>query len=115
MRKLVNYVKTLLTPKEMQGIDAYEVMDALGDGVVRKTWLYEVLLEIKRINQTIDTKLISGYVLDIADLSARRRALQFVLETALSAKREVARAKGHNPAGEGQFDLDAVTVLPSPK
>lgn len=115
MRRLVKQVKDLFTPKEIQGIDAYEVLDVLGDPVIRKTWLYEVMQEIKRINQSIDSKLMNGDMLDIADLSARRRALQFVLEAALSAKREVARAKGHNPLGGGDFDLESVTVLPSPK
>lgn len=114
MRKLLKTIQDLLTPKEMQGIDAYQILDALGDPVVRKTWLYEVLLEIKRINQVIDAKLLSGEMYDLADLSSRRRALQFVLDSAMSAKREIARAKGHNPA-ENSFDLDAVTVLPSPK
>ena len=113
MRKvLFRSLFDLFTPREFQDIDVYKVLDVLGDPVTRKTWLFEVLSEIKQINLKIDSKLMSGEMFSINDLSARRRGLQFVLETALEASRKVKRDKGQNP--EPGYDLDSVTVNPAP-
>ncbi len=113
MKRLVSKLQDLFRPSQMMDIDVYEVLEGLGDGIVRKAWLYNVLLEIKKINLEIDGKLASGKPLNeliLTDLSGRRRALQFVLEAALEAKRDIQRSRGHNPAGKGVLDLDSVTL-----
>jgi len=111
---LVQKFKDLFWPRAYLGIDAYEVLDALKDDVIRKTWLYEVLEEIKRMSLDIDKKLLEGTLRDLTVLSARRKALQFILDKALEAKREVERARNHNPQDRSHFDLESVTVQPSP-
>ena len=107
----------LFRPRETMGLDVYAVLEGLGDSVVRKNWLFEVLSEVKRINLSIDQMLSSGGRLSqetLIDLSARRRAIQFVLESALAAKRDVARQRGQNPASKGELDLDSVTLRAAP-
>lgn len=110
---LLQKVNDLFRPNNVLDIDVYEVLDSLGDGVVRKKWLFEVLSEIKRINLEIDRVLVSGKPLTetiLTDLSGRRRALKFVLDEALSAKREIHRTRGQNQADKGTLDLDSVTL-----
>ena len=114
-RFLVQKLGDLFRPSSTFDLDVYEVLDALADNTVRKGWLFEILSEIKRINLEIDKTLTSGKVLSesiLTDLSGRRRALQFVLEQALSTKRDIQRSRGHNPAGKGVLDLDSVTLQP---
>ena len=114
MRKiLVQKISDLFQPKKMQDIDAYEVLDALQDPIIRKTWLYGILEEIVRLNQTIDNKLTMGQTFNIEDLSHRRRALRFVLDSALEAQREVRRMRSHNPDQMVDFDLESVAVRTS--
>lgn len=112
-KALVQRLKDLFRPYEFQELDVYGILEVLGDPTVRKSWLYEVLLEIKRINLDIDNKLNSGNPIDFEYLSARRRGIQFVLDQASSAYRDVSRTKGHNPLPE--FDLESVTTLPASK
>ncbi len=114
-KTLLQKLDQLFRPTYTFDIDLYEVLEALGDGVTRKTWLFELALEIKRINLEIDKKLLSGLPLSetiLADLSGRRRSLQFVLEAVLSAKRDTQRRRGQNPATKAEFDLDSVTLQP---
>jgi|WetSurMetagenome_2_1015567.scaffolds.fasta_scaffold491048_1 hypothetical protein len=111
---IVGKLKDLFRPVDYQEINPQEIFDILADPSVRKAWLFEVLQELVRINRSIDQKLVSGVTFSITDLSARRRGLQFVLDTALAAKREVERAKSHN-CDMGVFDLDEVTVRHSPR
>lgn len=111
---LAQKLRDIFTPRNYLDLDVYEVMDALKDDIVRKTWLFQVLQEVKQTHMDVDKRLKEGQLFGIAELSARRKALQFVLEAALGAKREVQRAKGHNPPDETKFDLESVTVEPSP-
>ena len=110
---LVKKLSDLFNPNAYLELNVYDVLDGLKDDVVRKHWLFEVLQEIKRINVSIDQMLDSGHIESIKNLSARRRGLQFVLETAIEQKNAVSRGRGHNPLGEGQFDLESVTVGPA--
>lgn len=114
-RVLVKNLLDLFRPKNTFDIDVYEVLEGLGDGIVRKAWLFDILSEVKAINLEIDKIISSGKELNpiiLTDLSGRRRALQFVLEAALSAKRDIQRSRGHNPAAKGELDLDSVTLRP---
>lgn len=107
---LVKKLSDLFRPNLIQELEPYDVLEVLNDPIVRKTWLFNVLQEIVRLNQTIDNKLSMGQTLDINDLSHRRRALKFVLDAALEAQREVKRARSHNPEIAVDFDLDNVTA-----
>lgn len=111
MKKIPRWLSSIFSPKDLLGLDAGEVLDALNDGVIRKTWLYDVFEELKRLNLEIDKRLLSESQFHVQDLAARRKALQFVLEAVLSAKRQVS---DHNPQ-KGEFDLDSVTVQPAPR
>ena len=114
-RFLVKKISDLLNPGYVFDLDVYEVLESLQDPVVRKDWLFEVLWEIKRINLEIDKKLNGDGPLTetiLADLSGRRRAFQFILETALASKNKIQRSRGHNPASKGTLDLDSVTLQP---
>ena len=109
---LVKKLSDLFNPYDYLELDVYDVLDGLKDDVVRKNWLFSVLQEIKRLSMDIDRMLETGNLGGITNLSARRKGLQFVLETALEARRDVERGRGHNPQ-EGQFDLESVTVRPA--
>ena len=97
----------LFSPKNLQNLDSNELLAALNDVSVRKTWLFDVYEELKRLNLQIDAKIIAGSEFRLTDLCAKRKAYQEILEGILSAKRQV---QNHNPADKSGFDLDAVTA-----
>lgn len=107
MKKLVRFLKTIFSPKDLHGLDVGELLDALSDSGIRKLWLYETLEELKRINLEIDRRLTTNKIVHLTDLAVRRKAYQDVLEAIVFAKRQI---KNHNPKAMGQFDLDSVTV-----
>lgn len=107
---LVEKVKDLFTPNRFQELDVYGILEALRDESIRKLWLYEVLTELKRINLEVDTKLMKQEIMGLNNLSAKRQALQFVLESVLSVKREALRNQNHNPTTKADFDFENVTV-----
>ena len=104
---LVKGLKELLSPKELQGLDSNELLEALNDASIRKHWLYEVYEELKRLNLEVDVRLLTEVNYRLTDLCAKRKAYQDVLEAILSAKRQV---RSHNPKSGSGFDLDAVTA-----
>lgn len=106
---LVKRFKELFNPAQFQDLDVYGVLSALQNQTVLKMWLYEVLQQIKQTNLAIDQSLVSGKVYDINDLSAKRRALQGILEAALSIHREVRRASVHNQPSKADFDFESLT------
>lgn len=112
MRKIYRWMNDIFSPKQLQGLDAIDLVDAMNDPVIRKTWLWQTFEELKRLNLEVDKGLMSGSM-RLNDLSARRKAYQDVLEGILSAKRTVS-SKSHNPKSDGSFDLDSVTVQTSP-
>lgn len=113
MRKyIVKRLTELFNPSQFQELDVYAVLSALQNQTVLKMWLFEILQEIKQTNLKIDQGLVSGKLYDLNDLSAKRRALQGILEAALSIQREVRRASIHNPPTKADFDLEGVTVVP---
>ncbi len=112
MRTLIQSIKELLSPKELQGLDSQELLDSLNDASIRKLWLMDLYEELKRLNLQIDAKILAGSDFRITDLCARRKAYQDVLEAILSAKRQV---RSHNPKSGSGFDLEAVTASLSTK
>ena len=95
MKKILKKFADLFSPKELQGLDSLELLDALNDAAIRKEWLWEVYEELKRLNLKVDASLRDGTVLNLRDLCARRRAYQDMLEAVLSAKRQI---RSNNPA-----------------
>lgn len=110
---IVRRIKELFTPAKFQELDVYGVLSALQDQIVLKRWLFDVLQDIKQTNLNVDQGLLGTKTYDLSILSARRKALQDMLELALSIHREVRRAGEHNPLKKGDFDLESVTVSPS--
>ena len=114
MKRIHRWFDEIFSPKELQRLDAMEIVDAMNDPVIRKTWLFEAFEELKRMNLDVDKCLLNGGY-RIEDLCARRKAFQDVLEYVLSAKRTVVMARDHNHnSRSGGFDLDSVAVHPSP-
>jgi hypothetical protein len=107
MKKILRKLEGIFSPKELQGLDSVELLDALNDPGIRKQWLFDIYEELKRMNLEIDVKLRSGEGFYFNDLCARRKAFQDVLDTVLSAKRQV---RSHNPADKSAYDFDAVTA-----
>ena len=106
MRKIFKKFTDIFSPKQLQGLDSMELIDAFVDPAVRKLWLWEVYEELKRMNLAIDKQLREGNPYNFDDLCARRKAYQDVLDAILRAKRQV---RNNNPADKSGFDLDAVT------
>lgn len=107
---IVQRIKELFNPAQFQELDVYGVLSALQDQLVLKRWIFEVLQGIKQTNLEVDQKLVAGQLTDLVRLSARRKAVQDMLELALSIHREVRRAGEHNPLKKIDFDLESVTI-----
>ena len=105
MKKIFKKFNDIFGPKQLQGLDSMELLDAFNDPSVRKQWMWEVYEELKRMNLCLDKQLLNGHPYNFYDLCARRKAYQDVLDAILSAKRQIST---NNPA-KGGFDLDAVT------
>jgi hypothetical protein len=115
MKIIKEWLNDIFNPEEMQEISAFDLLDAMSDPVIRKEWLHSTFDELKRLNLDIDRRLLNGGF-RIEDLCARRKAYQDVLEGILSAKRSITMVRRPNHANKpGSFDLDSVTVNPSPK
>lgn len=115
MKKIQRWFNAIFDPKEMQNLDAFDLLDAMTDPVIRKEWLHGVFEELKRLNLEVDRRLLNGGF-RIEDLCARRSAYQEVLEAILIAKRSITMGRNPNPSRKVEgFDLDSVTVHPSPK
>lgn len=108
MKKISRWFKDIFSPKELHGLDVKEIVAALSEEPVRKLWMYEAFQELKRMNLEIDKRLVNNQTFHIADLAARRKAYQDMLEGILAARRQL---HTHNPKPKsGEFDLDSVTV-----
>jgi hypothetical protein len=115
MKSIRRWMNDIFGPKEMQEINAFDLLESMNDPTIRKEWLHGVFEELKRMNLEVDKRLLTGGY-RIEDLCARRKAYQDILEGILSAKRSITMGTRHNrPVKAGQFDLDSVTVNPSPK
>lgn len=111
MRKAIKRLKDLFTASAIQEIDADEIGVALSDEQVRTVWIQKVFEELQRINLEVDKRLLEGGEWSLNDLSARRKAVQDVIELVLAAKREVKRDVRPNRTVEVQtIDLDRMTA-----
>ncbi len=111
-KSLVKKLQDLFNPSRFQDLDVYGVLSALQNQTVLKIWLYGILEDVKQTHLKIDQKLLSGETGGMMILSAKRRALQEVLESALSVEREVRRGTEHNQATKADFDFESLTGLP---
>lgn len=106
MRKTFKRLKDLFGAETIQGIESEAVESALADAAVRNAWIQAVFGELQRINLEVDKRLLDGGEWPLNDLSARRKAIQDVMELVLAAKREVKRDIHPNPKIEAAIDLD---------
>lgn len=110
MKKVKRFLKDLFGPQEFNDLDTEAIGSAFNDLGVRTLWLNYCFEEIKRINQEVDSRLLTGSMYGITDLCARRKAYQDVLDAVLVARRQVTQAGNHNPRSETLINLDRVTV-----
>lgn len=111
MKNIPRWLTGLFSPKELQGLDAAELLDALSSPSIARIWLHGVYQELKQMNIEIDRCLLTGRDVHLTDLCARRRAYQDVLTAIKSAKQSATQAKNHNPREQvPEIDLDRVTV-----
>lgn len=112
MKKIKRWFKDIFNPEDFNGMDIDGIRQAFNDVSVRTLWLSGCFDEIKRINREVDKRLLSGTDLRLIDLCARRQAYQDVLESVLSARRQITKEPQdlrHNPL-PGVPDLDRVTA-----
>ena len=105
MKKMPRFLSRMFSPVYMQDIDFVLLLNTLSDPTIRRVWLHEVYQELRNINASVDRALLHGEA-RLNDLSARRKAIQDVLEMVLRAKQK----KDPNPRFESEIDLDRVTV-----
>jgi hypothetical protein len=101
MTSLKALLTDLFTTQEIQQIRIEDVVMGLNDLTVRNHWLHKILDEIQNINTSIDADLLQKKDLDLREKSARRRALQFVLEQVIQSKRAIDGQQRHNPVTGG--------------
>lgn len=112
MKKLLAQVKDFFNPSWFNNLDTVAIGEALNDLSVRTIWLNTCFEEIRRINLEVDRRLMSGHS-DLIDLCARRQAYQDILESVLSARRQLTKGPQeprHNPRPEFAVNLDRVTA-----
>jgi hypothetical protein len=109
VKKLRHWLKEIFNPQEFNDIDVAGVAQAFNDPSVRSLWIAGCLDEIKRINISLDQCLLTLGTKAIPDLCARRKAIQDVLEMALSARRQLASESRPN-LSVAAINLDRVTV-----
>jgi hypothetical protein len=107
--KFPKWITDIYKPEELQKIKVEEILMAMNDVSIRKHWLFEVLDELKEVNLSIDRALDAREQYSFEELSAKRRALTWVLNQVLSSKNSVAMDRRHN------HDAPDVAVNPSPE
>lgn len=107
MKKLERWLKDIFDPERDLDIDA--IRSAFNDVSVRSIWLSGCLDELRRMNMEVDKRLLNGANLSLADLCARRKAYQDILEAVLSARRQVTQESRPNPKVAVAVNLDRVT------
>lgn len=109
--KFVKHLKELFAPESIQDLRMDEIALALNDHDIRTTWLTGLLNDLKLMNLQVDKALLDGSQIKLADLCARRRAYQDILDSILlSAQRVKTNDVQHNPRPKRGFaDLDRVT------
>lgn len=108
--KIRKWMTFMFGPEEFNDMDVTAIERCLDDKSVRSVWLQGCFEEIKRINMEVDKRLLQGPEYGLTDLCARRKAFQDVLESALSARRQVVQADRPNPVARVDVNLDRVTA-----
>lgn len=109
MNKLSKWLKDLFDPGNFNDLDIASVASALNDSSTRVIWLQMCFEELREINMTVDKRLLIGSEAGLADLCARRKAYQDILEAVLTASRQVKQEGRPNPKVKG-VNLDRVTA-----
>ena len=107
MNKVKRWLKDVFDPERDLDIDA--IRSAFNDASIRSVWLSGCLDELRRMNMEVDKRLLNGATLSLADLCARRKAYQDILEAVLSARRQVTQEPRPNPKVAVGVNLDRVT------
>jgi len=111
MKKIVKWFSEMFADPEFTDLNMAAIGEALNDLSVRTIWLNSCLTEIKRIHMEVDSRLLSGNPQSITDLCARRKAFRDMLESILSARRQVMNVQERpNPKSPILVDLDRVTA-----
>lgn len=108
--KIKKWLESMFEPEQFNDMDVLSIEKALDDMSIRSIWLQGCFDEIKRINLEVDKRLLQGPEYGLTDLCARRKAYQDVLESALSARRQVMQAQRPNPPVKAEINLDRVTA-----
>lgn len=111
MNKLRHWLRDYFNPEEFNDLDVTGISEAMNDSSIRSIWLSNVIEEMRQINISVDKRLLSGNDVGLIDLCARRKAYQDILESALSARRQVVGTQEvrHNPKVQA-VNLDRVTA-----
>jgi len=110
MNKLKRFFSQMLYPDAFNDLDTSAIGEALNDAGVRNLWLFGCFDELKRINLEVDRRLLSDTQYGLIDLCARRKAYQDMLESILSARRQVTQGQRPNPQPPVSVNLDRVTA-----
>lgn len=110
MKKVKKWLSDLFSPENVQGLVLESLVEALSDPQTRDIWLKSVYNDLKEMNVEIDRALVSGMDYKIADLCARRKAYQQILESLLSAKRSTPSLSPNPQPKIGSINLDRVTA-----
>lgn len=111
MTKLCRFLREIFDPQAYNDLDTDAIRSALNDASVRNTWLSDCIDEMRRINIEVDRRMLYGTVVDLTDLCARRKAIQDLLEAALSARRKIAGKPEARPNPKaGDVNLDRTTA-----
>lgn len=111
MKILPRWLSDFFEPDVFNDLDISAIGEAFNDLSVRSLWLNACFDEIKRINAEVDKRLLTGMDYGLTDLCARRKAYQDILESVLSARRQVVtQGVRNNPTAETVINLDRVTA-----
>lgn len=110
MRYVKKWLSEMFEPEQAQDLDISMIVESLTDMEVRNIWMESVFEQIKTINLEIDKRMLSGDTQGIQDLCVKRRTIQELLESILSARRTVlGKSQSHNPR-PAYVNLDRVTA-----
>lgn len=111
MKRIKRWLHEMFSPQEFNGLDFGLIAQAFNDATVRRLWLEGIVSDLETMNKEVDRRLLTDSTYGIADLCARRKAYQDVLEAVLSARRKVMQEVRPNPKDQMQeIDLDRVTA-----
>lgn len=108
--RIKKWLEDIFSPEEFNDLNISAIGEAFNDASIRTAWLLSLLDDLRQMNRDVDRALLAGTDFKLADLCARRKAYQDVLESVLAAKRKVAQEVRPNPQTRVYVDLDRVTA-----